>query len=104
MSMDITQPQDHVTTFTLALLGTGLMLSDLAADLIEGLPPEHYPGERVEEVVVEMITGTISTAIGDTDKHTIVQATDLIVDARERVIEHLGLALELARRGRGPAG
>ena len=70
MSMDITQPQDHVTTFTLALLGTGLMRSDLAADLIEGLPPEPYPGERVDEVVVEMITGTIIPAICDTDTPT----------------------------------
>jgi hypothetical protein len=80
------------------------MLSDLASDLIEALAPEDYPGEQPGEVVVEMITGTIATALSDTDEDTIVQATALIVDARERVLEHLQLALALSRRGRAGEG
>lgn len=102
--MDITQSQDPVACFTLELLRGGLMLSELASDLIEALAPEDYPGEQPGEVVVEMITGTIATALSDTDEDTILQATALIVDARERVLEHLRLALELSRRGRGGVG
>ena len=104
MSMDITQSQDPVASFTLELLRGGLMLSGLAGDLIEALAPEDYPGEQPGEVVVEMITGTIATALCDTDEDTIVQATALIVDARERVLEHLQLALALSRRGRAGDG
>ncbi len=104
MSMDIVQPEDPVATFTLELLRAGLMLTGLASDLIEALAPEDYPGERPGEVVLEMITGTISTAMTDIDEDTIAHATGLIVAARERVLEHLRLALELSRRGVGGAG
>jgi hypothetical protein len=48
--------------------------------------------------------GTISSALATTGADAIAQATQLIVDARERVIEHLELALELSRRGRGAMG
>ncbi len=74
------------------------MLSGLAADLVEALPPDAYPGECPAAVVIEMVTGTIRAALADTDEREVHRATDLIVEARERVLEHLQLALELSRR------
>jgi hypothetical protein len=104
MSMDIDQTHDYATTFSLELLRASTILCGLAGDLVDAIGPEDYPGERPEAVVLEMITGTISSALATTGADAIAQATQLIVDARERVIEHLELALELSRRGRGAMG
>jgi hypothetical protein len=55
-------------------------------------------------VVVEMLTGTISTALEGADEAEVVRATELIAAARERVYEHLRLALELSKSGHRPPG
>jgi hypothetical protein len=102
--MPVAQPPDHVASFTEELLRTGLTFIDVSSDLIEGLAPEHFPGEDTGAVVVEMLTGTISTALAGTDEGDVVRATELIAAARERVYEHLRLALELSKRGRRPPG
>jgi hypothetical protein len=99
--MDITQSQDPVACFTLELLRGGLMLSGVVSDLVEALKPEDDAGEEPGAVVMEMITGTIATALGATDGETILQATALIGDACDRVLEHLRLALELCKRSGG---
>jgi DNA-binding MurR/RpiR family transcriptional regulator len=93
-----TVEQDHIAQFTRELLGTGLWLRDLAAELAESIPEEAYPGEESGEVVIEMVTGTIRSPLADTDPQRLVEAVDLIATARERVIEHLRLALELSKR------
>jgi hypothetical protein len=49
---------EQVERFTVVLLRTGLMLSDVAADLTEELPDDSYPGEDTGEVVLEMIRGS----------------------------------------------
>jgi hypothetical protein len=96
--MGLAVPEDHVARFTGELLRTGSMLSELVADLVEAVPLDAYPGERPAAVVIEMVTGTIRTALADTDERQVHRATDLIVEARERVLEHLQLALGLSRR------
>lgn len=96
--MGAAAPEDHVASFTDALLCTGSMLCELAADLVEALPLDAYPGERPEAVVIEMVAGTIRTALADADEREVHRATKLIVEARERVLEHLQLALALSRR------
>jgi hypothetical protein len=106
--MALSQPQDHVVAFTEELLRTGLMLIDVMSGMIEGLPAEDCPGEEPAAVVLEMVTGTINTAIAATDEADVMRATRLLVAARERVVEHLRLALELSRelgvpRDSGPA-
>ena len=63
-----------MASFTEELLRTGLTFIDVSSELIEGLEPEHYPGEDTGAVVVEML------------------------------YEHLRLALELSKRGRRPPG
>ena len=87
-----------MAVFTWELLRTGCMLSDLASDLIEAIPPDAYPGEDPAAVVIEMMTGTIGTALADVETREIERATSLISWAADRVIEHLQLALELRRR------
>jgi hypothetical protein len=77
---------------------TGHMLSNLGADLVESLPDDEYPGESPAAVVIEMVVGTIRTSLADADEGELERATELIVDARERVLEHLQLALALSRR------
>jgi hypothetical protein len=99
--MGIIDSQDHVAAFTEELLRTGLMLSDLGADLVEALPTDAYPGEEPGAVIIEMITGTIRTALGDADESDVRRAVELMVEAKERVLEHLQLALELSRRMNG---
>ncbi len=79
------------------------MLFDLAADLTEALPADAYPGEEPAAVVIEMVTGTIRTVLAAADERDVERATELIAEARERVLEHLQLALELSRRIHGDA-
>jgi len=80
------------------LLRTGLMLSELGCNLAESLPAGAYPGEEPGAVVIEMVTGTIRTALGAVEGQDLARATELIADARECVREHLQLALALSRR------
>jgi hypothetical protein len=96
--MSSTRPQDLIDEFTLELLRTGMVLFDLASDMAEGLPDDAYPDEESGAVVVEMVTGTIRTALETVNDRRLEDATDLIVLARHRVLEHLQLGLEL--RGR----
>ncbi len=92
------EASDHVTAFTEELLRTGLMLSELGSNLAESLPAEAFPGEEPGAVVIEMVTGTIRTALGAVERRDLARATGLIAEARDRVLEHLQLALALSRR------
>jgi hypothetical protein len=94
----VLESEDRVAAFTLELMRTGHMLSNLGADLVESLPDDEYPGESPAAVVIEMVVGTIRTSLADADEGELERATELIVDARERVLEHLQLALALSRR------
>ena len=96
--MGASRPADPVAAFTEELLRTGLMLEGLAADLVEAIRPDAYPGEDPAAVVIEMVTGTIATALSGTDRPDLQLATDLMAAARERVLEHVELSLELSRR------
>jgi hypothetical protein len=102
--MEPNTSHDHIDAFVVELLRTGLCLSDTAADIIEGLPPDAYPGEQPGEVVVSMMIGTIRTALDKVEPHVVEQATALIDLAAERVREHLQLALALSERMHGANG
>jgi hypothetical protein len=95
---------DHIEQFVLELLRTGLMLCDLVSDLIESLPPDAYPGEEPGAVVIEMLSGTIATALGSADPREVRRATELIDQAAARTLEHLQLACALSRRMHGGGG
>jgi hypothetical protein len=76
------------------------MVSGVAADVIEMLPPDAYPGEEPGDVVIEMMTGTIRTALRQAPESDVERATQLIMLARDRVIEHLQFAHKLATQPR----
>ncbi len=80
------------------------MLSGLVSDIVEDLPVDAYPGEEPAAVVLEMLTGTIRTALESADPADVVKATELIDEALSRTLEHLQLALGLSRRFHGEAG
>jgi hypothetical protein len=94
---------DAASAFTLELLRAAVMLTGLADELVDAIPPDAYPGEEPGAVFVEMLSGTIATAIGDADPYAVRRATELIAAACERVVEHLRLAVELSRRMHGEA-
>jgi hypothetical protein len=98
------EPTDEVVEFTHAILRVGSMLFGVASDLIEDLPADAFPGEDTAAVVLEMLIGTIHTAVGEADPDELARATELVASASDRVLEHLRLALELRRRMEGVAG
>jgi hypothetical protein len=102
--MEPTIGSDHIDAFVIELLRTGMSLSDTAADLIEGLRPDAYPGEDLGDVVLGMMVGTIRTALAEFEPQVVEQATALIDLAAERVREHLRLALALSKRMDGQNG
>jgi hypothetical protein len=103
--MALPEPTDQAAEFTMEMLRAGSMLSGLASDLIEDLPPDAFPGEDPAAVVIEMLIGTIRTAVGDADPQDLGRGIGLLRTACDRVLEHLRLAVELRRRmetgGRG---
>jgi hypothetical protein len=90
--------QDVIDGFALELLRMGDVLAGLAVDLVETLPAEAYPGEKPAAVVMEMITGSIRTALVEADQSDVQRAVELMREAADRVFEHLRLALVLRRR------
>ena len=102
--MDVPGVEPHISEFVLKLLGAGVWLSELAADLVEALPEDAYPGEEPGLVVLEMLCGTVATALGSADPREIERATQLIELARDRTVEHLQLTLEMSRRMNGGDG
>ncbi|HTX06995.1 MAG TPA: hypothetical protein VME22_00205 [Solirubrobacteraceae bacterium] len=101
--MDIPGVDRHISEFVVRLLRTGVMLSNLAADLVDAIPDGAYPGEDSARVVLEMLCGTIATVLESADPRDIRRATELIDLSTERTIEHLRLTSELSRR-REPGG
>lgn len=96
--MEPPRDDDYIERFVTELLSTASMLVGLVDDLSDALPADAYPGEEPTEVVVDMIYGTIATAIGAVDPEEVRTATSLIDLAGARVLEHLRLACELSRR------
>lgn len=95
---------DHIEVFVFRLIGSGLMLSDLASDLSEALPADAYPGEEPAAVVLEMLCGTIATVLESVDPRDVRRATEIIDLAVERTREHLRLACAMSRRIHGDDG
>jgi hypothetical protein len=96
--MESTETQDHIDQFVLTLLRTGLLLTDVTADLADALPDDSYPGEDPGAVAIEMMSGTIRSVLDTVDPDLVLEAADLIELALARVQEHLRLALQLSER------
>jgi hypothetical protein len=50
--MGLADSTDHVAAFTQELFRAGYMLDGVAADLVEDLPPDAFPGEEPAAVIV----------------------------------------------------
>lgn len=103
-AVDIPGVKPDITEFVLGLLRTGFMLSELASNLTDALPADAYPGEDPAAVVLEMICGTIATALDTADPRGLRHATELIELASARTREHLQLARAMSRRIHGSDG
>jgi hypothetical protein len=99
--MERSREDEHIEQFVIELLSTGSMLLGVMQDLTNALPADAYPGEEPSEVVVEMVYGTIATALAPLGPDDVRTATTLIDLAGARVLEHLQLASELSRRMHG---
>jgi hypothetical protein len=97
---------EQVSLFVLEFLDTGSLLDRLTVELGDALPPDAYPGEDRGAVVLEMLCGTVLTALDSAHRSDVERATELIGLARARVLEHLQLARALSRRlhGQNPGG
>jgi len=99
--MEASFGEGHIDRFVLELLGAGSMLSELVSNLADALPADAYPGEEPVAVVLEMLCGTIETALASVDPRDVWRAAELIDLARARVLEHLRLARDLSSRMHG---
>jgi hypothetical protein len=95
---------EDVDRFALVVLRTSWMICDLVDNLVEALREDAFPGENKGSVVVEMLRGSMATALESVDSPEIVRAADLIELTTERVIEHLRVAHQLSRRMNGDDG
>ena len=96
--MELTETQDHIDLFVFSLIRTGMILTDVAADLAESLPEDAYPGEEPGAVVLGMVSGSIRSVLGPVEPELVEACADLMEMAIDRVEEHLRLALELGKR------
>jgi hypothetical protein len=103
------QASDYGRDFVTEVLRTGLMLTDLVSELIDGLPEDAYPGESNAEVVIEMLIGTLRPVTDAAGEGSMRSAIALLTAAQDRVRADMERVAELAlrreraaRRGRRP--
>jgi hypothetical protein len=95
---------EAIDRFALVVLRTSWMLCELIDNLVDGLQPDAFGGENNGSVVVEMLFGSMATALESVDPAELGRAADLIELTTDRVIEHLQVAHELSRRMHGADG
>jgi len=79
------------------LLRTAFAVSDGLASLLEDLSEGTFPGEENAAVLVEMVAGSCRPAIEAAGESNCWAAAALIGAIRDRFIEDLRAAAELAR-------
>ncbi len=87
---------DYAQEFVEQVLRTGLMLTGVAADLIDALPDDAYPGENNADVIIEMLVGTIRPAVEAAGEPLVRNCTALLAASGERALADLRLAAQLA--------
>lgn len=79
------------------LLRTGFALTDLLASLLEEIPEDAFPGEDSGRVLIEMLVGSSLPAIEAAGERQCWAAAALIGAIKDRVLDDLRAAAELAR-------
>jgi hypothetical protein len=96
--MQPTATGDYVRGFVEEVLCTGSLLLELLDDLIESVPEDACPGESIVEVVLDMLTETVSPAAKTAGEASVRSAVALLADSSSRALADLERAAELARR------
>jgi hypothetical protein len=78
-------------------LRTALALEDVIASLLEDLPAGDFPGEDPGAALMEMIVGSVHSAACAAGRRDCRTATALVGAIRERVLDDLHTAAQLAR-------
>jgi hypothetical protein len=81
------------------MLRTGFVFIDLISSLIEELPEDAFPGEERGEVLLGMVAGSCMPVVEAAGERECRAATALIGAVRDRVLEDLRAAAELAKPG-----
>jgi hypothetical protein len=92
------EARDWCRDFVMEMLRTGVMFTDLVADLIESLPDDAFPGESITEVVIEMLTGTLRPVIDAAGERSVRSAVALLTASQDRTLADLERLAELIRR------
>lgn len=96
---DLENGADVARTLVEELLRTGLVLCDTLASLLEDLPDDAFPGEDNAAVLIEMAVGSSRPAIAAAGEMNCWNAVALIGAVRDRVLDDLRVAAELAGGG-----
>ncbi|MFT3863670.1 MAG: hypothetical protein QM729_05300 [Solirubrobacterales bacterium] len=80
------------------VLRTALALEDVMTSLLDDLPDGAFPGEDGAHVLLEMVVGSVHPAARAAGRRDCRAATALVGAVRERVLDDLRAAAELARR------
>jgi hypothetical protein len=78
------------------LLRTAFALSSVISSLLDELPQEAFPGEDDSAVLIEMMAGSCRPAVEATGEAGCWAASALIGAIRDRVLDDLRAAAELA--------
>ncbi len=84
------------------VLRTALALEDVISSLLEDLPAGAFPGQDPATVLLEMVVGSVHPAARAAGRRDCRTATALVGAVRERVLDDLHTAAELARERSGP--
>jgi hypothetical protein len=90
---------DSSEAFVEELLTTALSLAAVLTSLLEDLPDNAFPGEDPGDVLLEMLAGSARPAIDAVGESSCRIATALVGAVRDRVLEDLRAAAELAEAG-----
>jgi hypothetical protein len=79
------------------IVRTGLMITGVLEDLLEGLPDDAFPGEDEAQVLLEMLAGTVQPAVAAAGEETVQEMIALLGALGDRVLSDLQAAAVAAR-------
>ena len=91
-----TEGTDSTWAFIEELLRTSFALMGAVSSLLEELPEHAFPGEDNAAVLIEMVVGSCRPAIEAAGEPECRAAAALVGAVRDRVLEDLRAAAELA--------
>jgi len=89
---------ENAHALTVTVLRIGVMLSELLGNLLDELSDDAFPGEDPAEVLIEMLTGTITPVASAAGAGSVNETIALLEAVGDRVLTEMRAAVELARR------